>query len=124
MCLSERCDDGNVIIGKGYCVGLQGFPKTLRQAKKISTKSGLSTIGLPIPLCLLFLDRLYYIRCGKNTSLHVQLAEAPAPHLCLGARPFWGVPNLKLITPHDRLGIDRSVDRIDRSGCQVGGSNI
>ena len=33
-------------------------------------------MALPMPLCLLFLDRLYYIRCGKNTSLHVQLAEA------------------------------------------------
>ncbi len=38
---------------------------------------------------------------------------------------FWiGKEHLKLITPHDGLGIDRSVDRIDRSGCQVGGSNI
>ena len=33
-------------------------------------------MGLPMPLCPLFLDRLYYIRCGKNTSLHAQLAEA------------------------------------------------
>ena len=32
-------------------------------------------MGLPMPLCPLFLDRLYYIRCGKNTSLHAQLAE-------------------------------------------------
>ena len=28
-----------------------------------------------MPLCLLFLDRLYYVRCGKNTSLHAQLVE-------------------------------------------------
>ena len=33
-------------------------------------------MALPMPLCPLFLDRLYYIHCGKNTSLHVQLAEA------------------------------------------------
>ena len=29
-----------------------------------------------MPLCLLFLDRLYDIRCRKNTSLHAQLTEA------------------------------------------------
>jgi len=29
-------------------------------------------MGLPMPLCLVFLDRLYYVHYGKNTSLRVR----------------------------------------------------
>ena len=48
-------------------------------------------MALPMPLCPLFLDRLYYIHCGKNTSLHVQLLrfttkQAPPSNRAVSSR--------------------------------------
>ena len=56
-------------ISRENNANIHPFPKPLRLAQKNLTKSGLPTMGLPIPLCLLFLDRLYYVHYGKNTSL-------------------------------------------------------
>ena len=72
----------------------------------------------PLMHCSLTASKLYSKPSQSDLSNWLDKGKEVYSETCLS------VYYLKLITPHNGLGIDRSIDRIDRSGCQVGGSNI